>query len=259
MRPGEVVGLLVVRRRGAGQFSDGIVDLIKTFAAQSVLAIQNARLFNEINLKSRQLEAESKHKSQFVANMSHELRTPLNAILGYTELILDNIYGDPPEKMREVIERVQVNGRHLLGLINDVLDLAKIEAGQLSLSLADYSLKDVVDGVIVALEPLASEKRLAFKTDLPSATAGRTRGRASHCTGISELSRKRHQIHRRGRGCSYGLLLPMGRSRWPFRTPDTASGQKTRSEYSMNFNKPTAPPQKKGAGLAWDCRSLSEL
>ena len=168
MRPDEVVGLLVVRRRGAGQFSDGIVDLMKTFSAQSVLAIQNARLFNEINSKSRQLEAESKHKSQFVANMSHELRTPLNAILGYTELILDNIYGDPPEKMREVIERVQVNGRHLLGLINDVLDLAKIEAGQLSLSLADYSLKDVVDGVIVALEPLASEKRLAFKTDIRS-------------------------------------------------------------------------------------------
>jgi signal transduction histidine kinase len=168
MRLGEVVGLLVVRRRGAGEFLPSIVDLIKTFAAQSVLAIQNARLFNEINFKSRQLEAESKHKSQFVANMSHELRTPLNAILGYTELILDDIYGDPPEKMREVIERVQVNGRHLLGLINDVLDLAKIEAGQLSLSLADYSLKDVVDGVIVALEPLASEKRLALKTDLPS-------------------------------------------------------------------------------------------
>ena len=168
MRLDEVVGLLVVRRRGAGEFLPSIVDLIKTFAAQSVLAIQNARLFNEINLKSRQLETESKHKSQFVANMSHELRTPLNAILGYTELILDDIYGDPPEKMREVVERVQVNGRHLLGLINDVLDLAKIEAGQLSLSLADYSLKDVVDGVIVALEPLASEKRLALKTDIPS-------------------------------------------------------------------------------------------
>jgi signal transduction histidine kinase len=168
MRPGEIVGLLVVRRRQAGQFSNGTVDLIKTFAAQSVLAIQNARLFSEIDEKSRQLEAESKHKSQFVANMSHELRTPLNAILGYTELILDNIYGEPPEKMREVIERVQINGRHLLGLINDVLDLAKIEAGQLTLSLADYSLKDIVDGIVVALEPLATEKRLAFKTDLPT-------------------------------------------------------------------------------------------
>jgi signal transduction histidine kinase len=166
MRPGEMVGLLAVRRREAGQFSKATVELIKTFAAQSVLAIQNARLFSEIDEKSRQLEAESKHKSQFVANMSHELRTPLNAILGYTELILDRIYGEAPEKMREVIERVQTNGRHLLGLINDVLDLAKIEAGQLSLSLADYSLKGVVDGVVVALEPLAREKHLAFKADV---------------------------------------------------------------------------------------------
>lgn len=130
--------------------------------------MQNARLFSEIDEKSHQLEVESKHKSQFLANMSHELRTPLNAIIGYTELILDNIYGETPERMRQVIERVQTNGRHLLGLINDVLDLTKIEAGQLTLSLADYSLKEVVDGVIIALEPLAVEKRLAFKAYLPA-------------------------------------------------------------------------------------------
>jgi signal transduction histidine kinase len=111
---------------------------------------------------------EASTSPQFLANMSHELRTPLNAILGYTELILDNIYGEAPERMRQVIERVQTNGRHLLGLINDVLDLAKIEAGQLTLSLADYSLKDVVDGVIIALEPLAVEKRLAFKAEVPA-------------------------------------------------------------------------------------------
>jgi signal transduction histidine kinase len=164
---GQIVGLLVVRRRDPGRFPKGTVDLIKTFAAQSGLAVQNARLFSEIDEKSHQLEAESKHKSQFLANMSHELRTPLNAIIGYTELILDNIYGEAPERMRQVIERVQTNGRHLLGLINDVLDLTKIEAGQLTLSLADYSLKEVVDGVIIALEPLAVEKRLAFKAYLP--------------------------------------------------------------------------------------------
>jgi signal transduction histidine kinase len=111
---------------------------------------------------------EASTSPQFLANMSHELRTPLNAILGYTELILDNIYGEAPERMRQVIERVQTNGRHLLGLINDVLDLAKIEAGQLTLSLADYSLKDIVDGVIIALEPLAVEKRLAFKAEVPA-------------------------------------------------------------------------------------------
>jgi signal transduction histidine kinase len=167
-RPGYIVGLLVVRRKEPGRFSAGTVELIETFAAQSVLAIQNARLFSEIGEKGRQLETESRHKSQFLANMSHELRTPLNAILGYTELILDHIYGEAPDRMRQVLERVQANGRHLLGLINDVLDLAKIEAGQLTLSLANYSMKDVVDSVINAVEPLAAEKHLAFKTDVPS-------------------------------------------------------------------------------------------
>ena len=132
-RGDDIVGVLVVRRKAPGAFAQNTVDLLKTFAAQSVLAIQNARLFREIDDKSRQLEVASQHKSQFLANMSHELRTPLNAILGYTELILDNIYGETPEKMREVLERVQTNGKHLLGLINDVLDLSKIEAGQLTL------------------------------------------------------------------------------------------------------------------------------
>ena len=158
LRGEEIVGTLVVRRRTPGAFRQNTVDLIKTFATQSVLAIQNARLFHEIEDKGRQLELASKHKSQFLANMSHELRTPLNAILGYTELILDSIYGEAPEKMRSVLERVQTNGKHLLGLINDVLDLSKIEAGQLTLSLADYSVAELVQGVYVAVEPLAAQK-----------------------------------------------------------------------------------------------------
>jgi len=143
--------------------------LLKTFAAQSLLAIQNARLFHEIEDKGRQLESASKHKTQFLANMSHELRTPLNAVLGYTELILDNIYGEAPEKMRAVVERVQANGKHLLGLINDVLDLSKIEAGQFMLSLNDYSIKEMVQGVYVAVEALASSKKLSFIVELPPA------------------------------------------------------------------------------------------
>jgi signal transduction histidine kinase/HAMP domain-containing protein len=165
-------GLLVVRRREPGAFPKTTVDLIKTFAAQSVQAIQNARLFGELHEKSLQLEIESRHKSQFLANMSHELRTPLNAILGYTELVLDHIYGDIPDRMRGVMEHVQVNGRHLLGLINDVLDLAKIEAGQLTLEMAEYSMKRVVKGVLDGLEPLAGEKRITLRgeisRDLPS-------------------------------------------------------------------------------------------
>jgi signal transduction histidine kinase len=167
LAPDGPVGALVVRRREPGEFPKSTVDLVQTFAAQSVLAIQNARLFSEIGQKSQQLEVASQHKSQFLANMSHELRTPLNAVLGYTELILDSIYGEVPEKARTTLERIQSNGRHLLGLINDVLDLSKIEAGQLTLSLTDYSIKDVVHNVYGAVESLATSKNLALKVALP--------------------------------------------------------------------------------------------
>ena len=162
-----IVGALLVRRKRPGEFSKQTIDVLQTFAAQSVLAIQNARLFQEIGEKSRQLEVASQHKSQFLANMSHELRTPLNAILGYTELILDEIYGETPEKMRSVLERVQRNGKHLLGLINDVLDLSKIEAGQFTLTLVEYSVKDVVHNVFSAVESLANEKKLALRVEMP--------------------------------------------------------------------------------------------
>ena len=172
--PNRVVGALVVRRKEPGRFPDSTIDLLQTFAAQSVLAIQNARLFSEIEEKGRQLEIASRHKSQFLANMSHELRTPLNAILGYTELVLDGIYGEPTEKMDGVLRRVQANGKHLLGLINDVLDLSKIEAGQLTLSVADYSMSEVVQSVFTAVEPLATEKNLALKVELaPGLPVGR--------------------------------------------------------------------------------------
>ena len=113
---------------------------MQTLASQSVLAIQNARLFREIADKSEQLALASQHKSQFLANMSHELRTPLNAILGYAELLVDGIYGELPDRPRGVLDRIQNNGKHLLALINDVLDLAKIEAGQLTLTLGGLQL-----------------------------------------------------------------------------------------------------------------------
>jgi len=168
LREDRIVGGLAVLRKSPGEFPAEVIDLLKTFATQSVLAIQNAQLFREIEEKGRQLEIASRHKSQFLANMSHELRTPMNAILGYTELVLDQIYGDVPEKIRDVLERVQNSGRHLLGLINDVLDLSKIEAGQLTLSLTDYSLKEVVQTVFTAVESLAAEKKLALRVAVPS-------------------------------------------------------------------------------------------
>lgn len=166
LREGHIVGGLVVLRKAPGAFPVAVVDLLQTFATQSALAIQNARLFREIDVKGQQLAVASQHKSQFLANMSHELRTPLNAILGYTELILDEIYGEVPDALRDVLERVQHNGRHLLELINDVLDLSKMEAGQLTLSLQDYSMAEVVSTVATAVESLATEKGLALTVDL---------------------------------------------------------------------------------------------
>jgi signal transduction histidine kinase len=178
LRGDNIVGMLVVRRRTPGEFAKNTVDLIKTFAAQSALAIQNARLFHEIGDKSRQLEEASQHKSQFLANMSHELRTPLNAILGYTELMADGAYGEPSERMLGILKRLEANGKHLLGLINDVLDLSKIEAGQLALELSDYSIQDIAQTVRSTLEPLAADKKLAFRVEVaPQLPPGRGDGR----------------------------------------------------------------------------------
>ncbi len=167
MREDNVLGAIALTRTAVRPFTDKQIELVQTFADQAVIAIENVRLFDEIQDKSRQLQEASEHKSRFLANMSHELRTPLNAILGYTELIQDSVYGEPPEKMQSVLERIQRNGKHLLGLINDVLDLSKIEAGQLVLNLDSYSIRDVVHGVYSAVEPLAASKKLAFKVEMP--------------------------------------------------------------------------------------------
>jgi signal transduction histidine kinase len=169
-----IFGAIVLERRAAGEFPEAAVRLMQTLASQSVLAIQNARLFREIADKSEELRLASQHKSQFLANMSHELRTPLNAILGYTELMVDGIYGGLPEKAAGVLERVQNNGKHLLALINDVLDLSKIEAGQLVLTLEEYALPDVVQSVVTATEGLASTKGLKMTAEVaPGLPTGR--------------------------------------------------------------------------------------
>jgi signal transduction histidine kinase len=167
LREDEIVGALVVRRREPGAFAEDTIALLQTFAAQSALAIQNARLFQELADKSAQLLEASRHKSAFLANMSHELRTPLNAVIGYTELILDGIYGDVPERVLEVLERVRASGQHLLGLINAVLDLSKIEAGQLALTLAEYSPRELVRAVGTQVEPLAAAKGLRLRVEVP--------------------------------------------------------------------------------------------
>ena len=178
LRDGKPVGAISVGKAEAVPFSERQIQLLTTFADQAVIAIENVRLFDEIQDKSRQLEEASQHKSQFLANMSHELRTPLNAILGYSELMADGAYGEPSEKMLGILKRLEANGKHLLGLINDVLDLSKIEAGQLVLELSDYSVQDIAQTVRSTLEPLAADKKLAFKLELaPELPAGHGDGR----------------------------------------------------------------------------------
>jgi signal transduction histidine kinase len=164
--PDRVFGVLSIQRKTAGAFPEGALRLMQTFASQSALAIQNARLFREIEEQGRQLAIASQHKSQFLANMSHELRTPLNAVLGYAELLVDGIYGVLPDKAAGVLERIQSNGKHLLQLINDVLDLSKIEAGQLTLTLNEYAMPAVVQAVVTATDSLACAKGLSFRASV---------------------------------------------------------------------------------------------
>ncbi len=168
LREDRVIGALSVSRKVTGPFAPEIVELLKTFATQSAMAIQNARLFREIAEKGRQLETASRHKSDFLASMSHELRTPLNAILGFNEMIIGQVYGEVPADMQEPLADIQTSGKHLLRLINNVLDLAKIEAGRMELSLQDYSVHDTVASVHSTLRPLAADKGLEFLANVPN-------------------------------------------------------------------------------------------
>ena len=157
--PDQIVGALVVRRKAPGEFSQGTVELLQTFAAQSVLAIQNARLFDEIQDKNRQLQMASENKSQFVSSMSHELRTPLNAIIGLTEMMVKNAARFGTEKAQEPLQRVNRAGTHLLGLINQVLDLSKIEAGKLELNPQTVQLAPLIEEVIGTARQLAEQNK----------------------------------------------------------------------------------------------------
>jgi signal transduction histidine kinase len=159
-------GAIVLRRQEVRPFTERELALLQTFGDQAAIALKNVRLFEEIQEKSRQVEIASQHKMQFLANMSHELRTPLNAILGYAELLFDGIYGALDDRVKGVLDRVQQNGKHLLGLINDVLDLSKIDAGQLTLSLDKYSMSGLVKSTVASTESLARAKGLALEASV---------------------------------------------------------------------------------------------
>ena len=152
-----IVGVIVLRRFTPGAFPSDAVALIETFAAQAGIAIENVRLFNEIQDKSSQLAAASQHKSAFLANMSHELRTPLNAIIGFTDVLRSEMFGAVNEKQREYLGDVLSSGRHLLSLINDILDLSKVEAGRMELELSEFSLEALIDEAVTLVRERAGQ------------------------------------------------------------------------------------------------------
>src|SRR5262245_7652823 len=166
LREEQIIGSLSFNRKTPGEFSAEVVDVLKTFATQSALAIQNARLFREIEDKSRQLEVASQHKSEFLANTSHELRTPLNAIIGFSEVLSDRMFGDLNEKQEEYLKDIYASGTHLLSLINDILDLSKIEAGRMELELTEFDLPTAIENALMLVRERAGRRSIALHTNI---------------------------------------------------------------------------------------------
>jgi signal transduction histidine kinase len=165
MRSDGVTRGIVLLRRSPGQFDERVVNLLTTLASQSKVAIENAHLFSEIEEKGRQIEAANRHKSEFLANMSHELRTPLNAIIGFSEVLLDPSLAVSDEERSQFLTDVLSSGKHLLGLINEVLDLAKIEAGKMELQIEPALIQDVVEAVSNTMRSLAVKKSIDLRME----------------------------------------------------------------------------------------------
>ncbi|HET9121536.1 MAG TPA: GAF domain-containing protein [Solirubrobacterales bacterium] len=166
LREDRVLGALVVRRTTPGEFSAEVTEVLETFAGQSALAVQNAHLFREIAAKSRQVEVASRHKSEFLASMSHELRTPLNAVIGFSDVLLEGMFGELNAKQRDYLEDIRDSGRHLLELLNEILDLSKIEAGRMRLEPGPFSLSAVLDDGLRMVRDRASQHSIELSVDV---------------------------------------------------------------------------------------------
>ena len=169
IREGEAIGCMTTSFVESGEFTEKQIALLKSFADQVVIAIQNARLFSEIQEKSRQLEIANKHKSDFLANMSHELRTPLNAIIGFSEVLVEKMFGEVNDKQLDYLKDIHSSGKHLLSLINDILDLSKIEAGRMELDLAEFDLRGALGNAITLVRERAQRNGIALALEVDPA------------------------------------------------------------------------------------------
>ncbi len=167
LRDGEPIGVIWMNRGAeVAPFTDKQIELVTTFADQAVIAIENVRLFNEIQEKSAQLEVANRHKSEFLANMSHELRTPLNAVIGFSEALMQGYFGALNAKQREYIEDIHSSGRHLLSLINDILDLSKIEAGRMDLELSDFDVPSALQNAMTLIRERAERHGITLRLEI---------------------------------------------------------------------------------------------
>ena len=163
MRHGDVFGAISLAHRDVNAFSDTQVELLKTFADQAIIAVENVRLLKELEAANRELAASSQHKSEFLANMSHELRTPLNAVIGFSEVLSEKMFGELNEKQEEYLKDIHASGTHLLSLINDILDLSKIEAGRMELELTDFDLPQAIDNALTLVRERAGRRGIALE------------------------------------------------------------------------------------------------
>ena len=166
LREGGIVGVLVIRRRRPGSFPEEICELLQTFASQSCLAILNARLFRELERKSAELEVASRHKSEFLASMSHELRTPLNAVIGFSEVLLDRMFGEINSRQEEYLRDIWNSGKHLLQLLSEILDLSKVEAGRMELDNVLFSVREALEYGIAMVRERAARRNLRLTLDI---------------------------------------------------------------------------------------------
>jgi signal transduction histidine kinase len=166
IREGEAIGCITTSSAEPGAFTDKQITLLKSFSDQAVIAIQNARLFREIQDKSRQLEIANQHKSDFLANMSHELRTPLNAIIGFSEVLVEKMFGEVNDKQLDYLKDIHSSGKHLLSLINDILDLSKIEAGRMELDIADFDLRSALENAMTLVKERAQRNGIALSLEV---------------------------------------------------------------------------------------------
>jgi signal transduction histidine kinase len=162
LREGQPLGAILIRRMEVRPFSDNQINLLETFADQAVIAIENARLLSELEAANRELAAASQHKSEFLANMSHELRTPLNAVIGFSEVLLQRMFGELNDKQDEYLKDIYTSGQHLLSLINDILDLSKIEAGRMELELTDFDFPTALDSALTLIRERAGRRGIAL-------------------------------------------------------------------------------------------------